>query len=127
MECSAKLVPQVNRAPTSSQAFGHPHADRLYNLLKRTELPEIDEDTRKTLQNLKKLCKACQTHAQAPRRFKFSLRDVKDFNSFVFVEIFYVNKQIVLQVLDEVQGTELRDGYLQSSLSPCGKKSVFAA
>lgn len=76
--------------------FGHPHSDKLYNLLKRSGYADIDESTRKTLEQIMWPCKLCQTYAQAPRRFKFTLRDEKCFNSSVYVDIFYVMGKPVL-------------------------------
>lgn len=81
--------------------FGHPHADKLYNLLKRADLSNVDNSTRATLEEITRKCKPCQTYAQAPRRFKFVLRDDKDFNHTVFVDIFYIDKKPILHVVDE--------------------------
>lgn len=70
--------------------FGHRHEDKLYNLLKRTGISNIDESTRKTLKQITRRCKLYQTYAHAPRRFKFTLREEKCFNTSVYVDIFYV-------------------------------------
>lgn len=64
--------------------LGHPHADKQYNVLKRTELRNVAERTRKELQEIKTRCKLCQVNAQAPRRFKITLRDKTELNSSVF-------------------------------------------
>lgn len=68
--------------------FGHPHGDKLYNLLKRADLCNFDSETHATLEDNTRKYKPSQTYAQAPRRFKFALRENKDFNNMVFVEIF---------------------------------------
>lgn len=81
--------------------FGHPHADKLYNLLKRSELPDVDSKTREILEDISRKCLHCQRYAQAPRRFKFNLREDKDFNHTVFVDIFYIDKRPILHVVDE--------------------------
>ena len=70
--------------------FGHPHTDKLYNLLQRAGVSNVDSETRATLEGIALKCKPCQTYAQAPRRFKFSLRDDKEFNHTVYVDIFYI-------------------------------------
>lgn len=57
--------------------FGHPHAVKLYNLLKRVELSNVGNGTRKTLKEITRKCKPCQMYAQAPSCFKFALRDDK--------------------------------------------------
>lgn len=52
----------------------------------------VDSDTRTALEEITSKCKPCQTYAQAPRQFKFALRDDKEFNHTVSVDIFYVEK-----------------------------------
>lgn len=37
----------------------------------------------------------------APRRFKFSLHNDKEFNQTVFVDIFYIEKKPILRVIDK--------------------------
>lgn len=81
--------------------FGHPHVDKLFNLLKRSELENVDADTRARLEHITRRCKPCHTYAQAPCRFKFALREYKEFNHTVFVDIFYINSKPVLHVVVE--------------------------
>lgn len=81
--------------------FGDPHEEKFYNLLKRSELENVDGDTRKLLEDVLHKCKPCQTSAQVPRRFKFSLKDDKEFNQTVFVDILYIDKKPILHVVDE--------------------------
>lgn len=81
--------------------FGHPHVDKLYNLLKRSEVSNVNAATRKTLQQIEKSCGPCQEYAQRPRRFKFTLRDDVDFNHTVYADIFYIDGQPILHVVDE--------------------------
>lgn len=81
--------------------FVHPLTDKLFNLLKRFELQNVNENTRAMFEDITRRCKPFQTYAQAPRGFKFSLRDDKDFNRTVFVNIFYTNSKPVLHAVDE--------------------------
>ena len=82
--------------------FGHPHADKLYNLLRRARPDEVDHDTRKTLEAIVRHCQACQLYAQKPHRFKFSLRDNDvDFNHSIYVDILYIDGRPMLHVVDE--------------------------
>lgn len=81
--------------------FGHPNAHKLYNLLKRAELPDVDEYTQKILQKITRHCEACHTYAQAACRFNFLLRDENDLNSSMFVDIFYVSAKLIIHVVDE--------------------------
>lgn len=53
------------------------------------------------MEEVTRKCKPCQTYAQAPRRFKFALRDGKEFNHTVFVDIFNIDKKPIIHVVDE--------------------------
>lgn len=81
--------------------FGHPSTDKLMKLLKRSTLENIGSGTRRILEAIEKHCDPCQRYAQKPRRFKFTLRDDKDFNHTVYVDIFYIESKPVLHVVDE--------------------------
>ena len=76
--------------------FGHPAAERLQNLLHRSG---HDVDTR-VLQDIKKFCHQCQVHDPAPRRFKFTLKDDRNFNYEIFVDVMYLDGKPVLHVVD---------------------------
>lgn len=41
--------------------FGHPHADKLYNIIRRPYIKQVDEQTRKALEEISRKCKAFQT------------------------------------------------------------------
>eukprot|EP00171_Calliarthron_tuberculosum_P004960 IDg4960t1 len=81
--------------------FGHPHTDKLMNFLKRVELNKINSSTRAMLQNIAKRCQACQIYSYKPRRFKFTLRDDRDFNHTIYIDIFYIDGKPILHVVDE--------------------------
>lgn len=81
--------------------FGHPKAEKLFNLLKRSELSNVTSATRKLLEKVTRRCKPFQENFPAPRRFKFTLREDKKFNHSVFVDIFYIEKKPILHVVDE--------------------------
>ncbi len=81
--------------------FGHPHNEKLYNLLRRARLASVTEDTRRMLDDIVKHCEACQVYVVKPRRFKFTLRDDKDFNHSIYIDVFFIDKTPILQVFDE--------------------------
>ncbi len=43
--------------------FGHPHNEKLYNLLRRARLASVTEDTRRMLDDIGKHCEACQVYS----------------------------------------------------------------
>lgn len=81
--------------------FGHPSADKLMKLLQRAELPDVGPETRKVLEKIERSCEPCQIYAQKPRRFKFTLREDKDFNHSIYADVFYIDGKPVLHVVDE--------------------------
>lgn len=79
--------------------FGHPSANRLYDVLERSGHDDID---RKALQRLTRFCEHCQKHGRSPGRFKFTLRDADiDFNHSIYVDIMYIDNRPVLHIIDE--------------------------
>lgn len=81
--------------------FGHPHQDKLFNLLRRADVGKDTPEMRKLIETITKMCSFCQKYAQKQGRFKFSLSDDKDFNHTVFVDIFYLDGKAVLRVVDQ--------------------------
>jgi len=81
--------------------FGHPHSDKLANLLKRTDPEKFNPKIRTMLEKISEYCKLCQFNRQKPRRFKFTLRDEKNFNEVVYVDLVTINKKNALHVVDE--------------------------
>lgn len=81
--------------------FGHPSTYKLINLLERSEIQHLGPETRKILKGIKRTCDPCQSYAQKPRRFKFTLRDDKDFNHTIYADIFYIEVKPVLHIVDE--------------------------
>lgn len=81
--------------------FGHPSTETLMNILNRAGIEDIGPNTRRTLADIQRTCVPCQTYAQKPRRFKFTLQDDKDFNHTVYADIFYINSKPILHVVDE--------------------------
>lgn len=68
--------------------FVQPKADKLQNLLKQSELRNIDEKTRELLEKVTCRCKSCQRHVPAPQKFKFVLREAKKFKPRCFIKYF---------------------------------------
>lgn len=82
---------------TLYRRFNHPAADRLARVLTRAGHADVD---RSVLETISKFCHHCQKHSQAPRRFKFSLKDDHDFNYEIFVDVMHLDGQNVLHVVD---------------------------
>jgi len=78
--------------------FGHPSVRKLHNMLVRAG--HVDANVR-TIERIVKFCQYCQLHEKSPGRFKFSLKDDIDFNYRVFIDVFYLDGQPVLQAVDE--------------------------
>jgi hypothetical protein len=77
--------------------FRHPSVGRLKRLLDRsghkTNLEEI--------KRLNRFCHHCQKHGRSPGRFKFTLKDDHNFNHTVYLDVFYVDNEPILHVIDE--------------------------
>lgn len=77
--------------------FGHPSVQRLTNILQRAG-HEVDTEI---LKKLTKFCHQCQMHEKSPGRFKFTLKDDCEFNYSVVIDVLYIDRKPVLQVVDE--------------------------
>ena len=64
--------------------------ERLTQLLKYVGHDDVDE---KLFQQIQKLCHHWQAHDPAPRRFKFRLKDDREFNSEILVDVVYLSGQ----------------------------------
>ena len=64
--------------------FGHPAADRLTRILERAG--HDDPKHYELLRKITGFCTLCQKHSQAPKRFKFTLRDDVIFNHTIYVD-----------------------------------------
>jgi hypothetical protein len=76
--------------------FGHPSVERLYKLLNRAGHETRSED----LRAIEELCHHCQVNSQAPRRFKFTLKEDQEFNYEVVVDVMHLSGKSVLHVVD---------------------------
>ncbi|KID81354.1 Ribonuclease H-like protein [Metarhizium guizhouense ARSEF 977] len=76
--------------------FGHPSVERLSRILTKVG-QEFDSNL---LKRLTDICHHCQLNAKAPGRFKFTIRDDHEFNHEIIVDIFFINGQPVLHVVD---------------------------
>jgi hypothetical protein len=78
--------------------FGHPSAEKLHRVLKRSGHDDVD---RQVINHLTKYCSFCQKYGRSPGRFKFTLCKDLDFNYSVYVDIIYINSSPVLYIIDE--------------------------
>lgn len=84
---------------TLHRRFGHPSALKLVHLLEKAGHDE--HQNRQILEKIGKNCDKCQKHANAPMRFKFTLRDDVDFNHSIYIDIMYISGSPLLHVVDE--------------------------
>ena len=77
--------------------FGHPSVQRLARILNRAG-HEVESGA---IKKLTTHCHQCQMNGKSPGRFKFSLKDDRNFNYEVIVDILYLDSKPVLQVVDE--------------------------
>lgn len=79
--------------------FGHPSAERLYNLLSKSGHNDVP---REYINQINKFCDHCQKHRGPPQRFKFKLQDDSaQFNHSIIVDVMYIDNHPVLHVVDE--------------------------
>lgn len=67
--------------------FGHPHTDKLINLIKRAATDQLDKKNRLKLEKIVWHCRLCQINAQNPRRS--SLHFAKRSNSTKLCRLMY--------------------------------------
>ena len=80
--------------------FGHPSVRKLTNLLERAQPNEhIDKEA---LERISRKCHACQLSTAAPGRFRFRLKDDREFifNYEIIVDIFYLEGRPTIHVVD---------------------------
>ena len=53
--------------------FKHPSVDKLFNLLKRSKISDVDQETRRMLEDISKACETCMTFSRPPQRFRVTL------------------------------------------------------
>lgn len=92
--------------------FGHPAVPRLHRLLREAGHADVTEHA---LLEIEKFCHSCQIHAQAPRRFKFTIQDEVHFNYEIFIDVMYLAGSPVLHVVDAA--TSFHGGKFLKSMS----------
>jgi hypothetical protein len=78
------------------QRFRHSSVQRLVRVLQRAG---HEADT-KYIKYLTKYCHQCQINSKSPGRFKFTLKNDYEFNYSVVINILYLKRKPVLQVID---------------------------
>ena len=92
--------------------FGHPAVTRLAKLLKDAGHDDFEEET---LEEITKFCHHCQLNGSAPRRFKFTLKDDRNFNYEILVDVMYLGNKPTLHVVDS--STAFQGAKFLSSIS----------
>ena len=81
--------------------FFHPHAERLYSLMKIADDPEINPQTLEALEDITKSCDVCQRLAREPGRFCVSLPPGEVvFNRTISMDIMTLEGRTVLHIID---------------------------
>ena len=97
--CSFYTSAQLNKM---HRHFGHPSADKLFNLLKIAGTEAVDSSTREELEKIVATCEPCQRIKNAPLRFRTSMGHANiRFNARAYIEIMYLDGRPVLHVVDE--------------------------
>ena len=91
--------------------FGHPSVAKLHTLLTKAG----HEVEREAIQMINKFCHYCQIKGDAPKRFKFTLKDDVDFNYELIIDIFYLDGKPVLHAVDAA--TSYQAGKFLKSMS----------
>ena len=95
---------------------GHQSPKRLMKFLEcHPHTEALSPDTRAMLHRIVKSCKACQTYAKPPQRFRFVLHDEARFNHVILVDNMKIPDGMVLHVICE--GTKYQLGAFIDSLS----------
>ena len=82
--------------------FGHPSADKLFNLLKISGTEVVDSSTRQKLKEIVATCEPCQRIKNAPLRFRVPMGYANiRFNARVYIDIMYLDGRPVLHIADE--------------------------
>lgn len=72
--------------------FYHPSASKLFSLLKRSKLSNVDNNTRQMLDDISNACSTCQIFSAKPQRFKVSMPNEKViFNREVALDLMWLD------------------------------------
>ena len=84
------------------RGFSHPTNDKLLNLLKLARPHEMNHDTVKTLEGIKRACDNCQRLGPTPLRFKVSLPSMEDvkFGEEASMDLMFLDGKAVLHIID---------------------------
>lgn len=81
--------------------FHHPSPGKLLSLIKRSNLTNVDANTKQILEEISQSCSTCQTFSSKPQRFKVSLPNEKIiFNREVALDLMWLENKAVLHVVD---------------------------
>lgn len=80
--------------------FFHPSANKLCNFLRLPGLYDTPWNTRTTLLQIN-LRDPCRRYVQTHRRFNLKIKDIFEFNHFIYAYVFYIDKKPTLHGLDE--------------------------
>lgn len=64
-------------------------------------MQDVNANTRETLEYIGRSCSPFQEYAQCPLRFKFILRNDIEFNHTTYADIFYIDAEPIIYIVDE--------------------------
>lgn len=78
--------------------FGYLSIKKLYKVFKCSS----HEINKKINNSFTSYCIYCQKHEKLPDRFKFILKKDANYNYLIFVNIIYINGNLILYVVDQI-------------------------
>lgn len=77
--------------------FRHLSGGRLNKVFERAS----HEAKKKIIENLITYCPYCQKHRQSSGHFEFTMKEDVNFNFLIFIDIIYINSNLILNVVDK--------------------------
>ena len=82
--------------------FNHPYIDKLMNLLKRSKVKDLDENTRKLLEEIIRQSETYNVFLRPPQRFKLILPPERIvFNEEVAIDLMWLEATSVLKLVEK--------------------------
>lgn len=104
--------------------FHHQSTGKLYNLLKRFDPDNTDTSAKATLEEISKACASCSELHSSPFRFRAALpQDELIFNHELTIELMWLDRSLVLHIVDTHKITIMQNSYRTSRQIHSGKHS----
>lgn len=101
------------------RSFYHPSAAQLYELLKRADSEQPDQETRKILQEISQTCTAWKWYSSVPLSFRITLPGESRLNRQTRLDLCWIEDQgeshPVLRIIDTATKVQIASFYLQKT------------